>query len=59
MDEGQVVNNNDSVNNSQMQSRTCIDNNQLHSGSIGSNVINISQGNKWVVNLSKSPLTPA
>ena len=58
-DEGQVVDNNHSVNNSQMQSHTCIDNNQLHSGRIGSNVSNISQGNKWAVNLSKSPLTPA
>ena len=60
MDEGQAINNNhNSVNNSQTQSHTCIDNNQLHSGSIGSIVSIISQDNKWVVNVSKSPLAPA
>ena len=60
MDKGQVINSNhNSANNSQMQSHTFIDNNESHSGSKGSNVSNISWGNKWVVNLSKSPLTPA
>ena len=50
MDEGQAINSNyNNVNNSQMQSHTCIDKNQLHSSSKGSNVSNISQGNKWVV----------
>ena len=62
MDDRQVANSNHtSVNNSKMQSHTCINSNQAHgsSGSEDSKVSTGSQGHKWVVNLSKSPLTPA
>ena len=38
-----------------MQGHTFINNNQAQ----GSSSSNVSQGNKWVVNLSKLPLTPA
>ena len=38
-----------------MQGHTCINNNQAQ----GSSSSNVSQGNKWVVNLSKLPLTQA
>ena len=52
----QLVNNNNTSNsNSQTQGHTCINNNQVQ----GSSNSNVSQGNKWVVNLSKLPLTPA
>ena len=47
----QLVNNNHTSNiNKQMQGHTCINNNQAQ----GSSSSNVSQGNKWVVNLSKS-----
>ena len=45
----------------QMQSHTCISNNEVQGSSVrqGNNVSTVTQGNKWVVNSSKSPLTPA
>ena len=61
MDDRQVANNNNaSGNESQTQSHTCINNNQMQGSGVneGNNVSTVSQGNKWVVNLSKSPLTP-
>ena len=52
----QLANNNHTSNsNSQIQGNGCINNNQAQ----GSSSSNVSQGNKWVVNLSKLPLTPA
>ena len=41
-----------------MQHHTCINNNQVQ-GSSSSTISQISQANKWVVNLSKLPLIPA
>ena len=65
-DDRQVANNNNtSGNNSQtqtqMQSHTCINKNQPQGSSSreGNNVWTVRQGNKWLVNLSKSSLTQA
>ena len=63
-DDMRVANNNNTTGNNsqmQMQSHTCINNNQAEGSSVreGNNVSIVTQGNKWVVNLQKSPLTPA
>ena len=46
---------NNKSSNSQTQSHTCIHKNHAQ----GSSNSNVNQGNKWVVNLCKVPLTPA
>ena len=48
-----VINNHTSKSNNQMQGHICINNNQAQ-GSSSSNVSQLSQGNRWVVNLSKN-----
>ena len=53
--QSQQLANNNQTSDSQMECHTYIHNHKVQ----GSSNSNVNQGNKWVVNLSKVPLTPA